>query len=329
MNVSSYKKQKGTILITVMLLFAIGAYMATEITYRQKVDIQRTFSIVSQSQAYEYVLASEEIAKFALRRDLKGDKDKEKIRDHEKEDWGTPLSYALDGGTIEGQVKDLQGRFNLNWLRESDEGRRNKVKAALVNLLGQLKIPKETPAQTVADQIADLVDGDDTPTGDGKEDNEYMLENLPRRAGNKILIDVSELLLVPALTLEEIEILAPFVAVLPRNSGLNVNTATSEVLSSFECVDVNGIESGRPEDKGYDDLANVTIFKTDDSCDKAKDESPIEYTISSEFFELEAKSVINGKTIKVRSAIYRNADQDSNIDVKVIYRKQVDPYSSV
>lgn len=328
MNVKTNKHQKGTILITVMLLFAIGAYMATEITYRQKVDIQRTFSILSQSQAQEYVLGAEEIAKFALRRDLKSDKDKEKIRDHAKEDWGTNLAQTVDGGTIEGKVSDLQGRFNLNWLIETDEQRRAKLRAAFVNLLSQLKIPKETPAQTVADQIADLIDTNDTPVGDGKEDNEYQLETLARRAGNKIFADVSELLLVPSLTLEEIEILVPYVAVLPRNTSLNVNTASSEVLSSFECVDVNGIESGMP-DKGYEDFANVTVFKTDDECKTAENDSPIQYSINSEFFELEAKSIVNGKTIKVRSAIYRNADQDSKIDVKVIYRKQVDPYSNV
>ncbi|MCG8673412.1 MAG: type II secretion system minor pseudopilin GspK, partial [Pseudomonadales bacterium] len=317
--------------ITVMLLFAIGAYMATEITYRQRVDILRSGSLFDKAQAIEYVYGAEEIAKFALRRDLKKDKEKNKnsLKDHAQEDWGMPLSQAVDGGTIEGQLSDLQGRFNLNWLMETDPDKKAKVKSALLKLLAELKIPKETPAQEVVDQLVDLMDDDSTPTfPDGKEESEYMLEELPRRAGNRLLVDLSELLLIPALTPEEVEILAPFVAVLPPTSAINLQAAPSEVLNSFDCLDVSSIVGGEPRTT-YEDLKDLTVFKTDDDCKTAENDFPIAYGISSEFFELSAKSVMNGKTVKVRSVLYRNSEQDSNIDVKVIYRKQVDPFSSV
>lgn len=324
------KSQKGTILITVMLLFAVGVYMATEITYRQKIDIQRTFSVINQAQSYNFLLGAEEIAKYALRKDLKDDKKKNRTRDHQEEDWGSKMAQPLEGGIIEGQITDLQGKFNLNWLIQEDASNATKVKAAFVSLLAQLKIPEEIPAQVVADQLVDLLDEDSTPTSiDGKEESEYMLEEPPRRAGNRILVDVSELMLLPSLTQDDVEKLAPYVTVLPTGTSLNVNTALTEVLQSFECVDPAGVSSGMP-DKGYTDIQDVAgMFSQDKECKDAEKDFPVGRDVASEFYELSAKAVIEGKTVKVRSILYRSNQQDSNIEIKVIYRKQVDPYSNV
>lgn len=325
----SIQSQRGTILITVMMLFAIGAYMATEITYRQKVDIQRTSAILSQSQAYEYVLGAEEIARFALREDLKRDKDKERERDHPDEDWGMKLAQMVDGGTIEGELADLQGRFNLNWLLLQDKAQRDKVKSYLMSLMAQLKIPKDKPSSAVVDQLIDYMDEDSAPVyPDGKDDQELMLEEPPRRAANRMLFDVSELLLIPALTPEEVEILAPFVTVLPPNTPLNINSAPEEVLTSIECLDAAAIKTAMPK-KGYDELDEADKISSDANCKNAKSDLPIFRDTKSEFYELKATSVVNGKIIKVRSILYRDSTQDSNIDVKVIYRRQVDPYSNV
>lgn len=327
-TVKPYARQRGTILITVMLLFAIGAYMATEITYRQRVDIQRTSSIFANAQAYEYVLGAEEIARFALREDLKKDSDRNDPNDFkDKEDWGQQLLYPVEGGTLEGELHDLQARFNINWLLDTDTDRRNYYKQALVTLMQQLKIPKEKPASAVADQIIDYLDENSTPIyPDGKDEQELMLEEPPRRAANRLMVDVSELNLIPALTPEEVEILAPFVAVLPFQTGLNFNNAAEEVLSSFECLDASAIVNGRgPE--GYRDVGDAEIYQQTPDCQNAN--RVLTPVIRSEYYELEATAVINGKTVKVRSVLYRDNEQSSNIDAKVIYRRQVDPYSKV
>ncbi|MDX1692698.1 MAG: type II secretion system minor pseudopilin GspK [Ketobacteraceae bacterium] len=326
-TVKPLKRQKGTILITVMLLFAIGAYMATEITYRQKVDIQRSASIFAQAQAYEYVLGAEEIARFALREDLKKDKDKDKEKDHPDEDWGMQLAQIVDGGTIEGRVNDLQGRFNLNWLRIEDETLRKKAMGYLSSLMAQLKIPKDTPAQAAIDQIRDYLDEDSEYTfPDGKDDQELMLEDTPRRAAGRMILDVSELFLIPALKPSEVEILAPYVTALPVYTPLNLNTAPDEVLASIDCLDAGAIRSGMPK-RGYDDIKEAKKLKQTDECKQAQ--FPFETGVKSSFFELNAKAVVDGKIMKVRSILYRDGSQDSNIKVKVIYRRQVDPYSKV
>lgn len=325
-SVKSLKRQQGTILITVMLLFAIGAYMATEITYRQKVDIQRSASVFAQAQAYEYVLGAEEIARFALREDLKKDKDKKVEKDHNGEDWGMKLAQIVDGGTIEGQLVDLQGRFNLNWLRTSEEADRQKLKGYLSSLMAQLKIPKDNPSSAVIDQIIDYVDENSEPAyPDGKDDQELMLEEPPRRAAGRIFMDVSELYLIPALKPSEVEILAPFVTALPVGTSLNLNAAPDEVLASIDCLDAGAIRTQMPQ-KGYEELDAALKLQEKEGCNN---NFPMGTAIHSEFYELEAKSVVDGKIIKVRSILYRRQDQDSNIDVKVIYRRQVDPYSKV
>lgn len=305
--------------------------MATEITYRQRVDIQRTATILAQAQAYEYVLGAEEIARYALIEDLKGDKksgSNNNTSDSKEEDWGQKLAYPVEGGTIEGEIHDLQGRFNLNWLLTADADSRAVYEQALVRLMGKLKIPKKGSAQTAVIQLRDWLDEDSTPAYDGKEDQEYMLEEPPRRAGNRLLLDVSELNLIPGLTPEEVETLAPYVAALPINTALNLNTVSEEVLDSFDCVDAQTVISQRPK-KGYDDLSKVDVFKKDQDCQKAQVKTALVTGTASEFYELSAKSVINGRTIKVRSILFRDNTQSSNIDVKVIYRRQVDPYSKV
>ena len=325
-SVRSLKRQQGTILITVMLLFAIGAYMATEITYRQKVDIQRSASIFAQAQAYEYVLGAEEIARFALREDLKKDKDRQILRDHIKEDWGMELAQIVDGGTIRGGLVDLQGRFNLNWLRTSDEAERGRMKNYLASLMAQLKIPKDVPATAAIEQMIDYLDEDSEPTfPDGKDDQELMLEEPPRRAAGRIFLDVSELYLIPALKPSEVDVLAPFVAALPVGTTLNLNTASDEVLTSIDCLDAGAIRNQMPQ-KGYEQEADARKLQDKPECGSS---FTLGTSVDSEFYELEATAVVDGKIIKVRSILYRNKDQDSNIDVKVIYRRQVDPYSKV
>ena len=328
-SVEPLRRQRGTILITVMLLFAIGAYMATEISYRQKVDIQRSASIFAQAQAYEYVLGAEEIARFALREDLKKDKDKKILRDNIKEDWGTSLAQVVDGGTIEGSIEDLQGRFNLNWLLNSEKAQQDKLKSYLAALMAKLKIPKAGPASAVVEQIIDYVDENSDPTfPDGKDDQELMLEDTPRRAAGRLFTDVSELYLIPALDPKEVEILAPYVTALPLSVGLNLNTAKPEVLESIECLDAQAIINGQKQGKGFEDIADAR--KLDQGNANCKQpQFPMEMVIYSEFYQLEATSVVDGKIIKVRSVLYRDSEQDSNIDVKVIYRRQVDPYSKV
>lgn len=323
------RRQQGTILISVMLLFAIGAFIAAEMTYRQQIDIQRTSAILSVSQAKEYIRGAEEIAQFALAEDLKNDQLKPKKWDHIAEAWGTKLEQPLDGGMIKGSLVDMQGRFNLNWFMTKDKAKLTLFKNAFISLLTQLKIPKKGNAQAIADQLIDFMDEDSTPTfPDGKEEQEYMLEALPRRAANRLLTDVSELLLLPAISAQDLEALAPYVNVLPPTVGLNLNAVALPVIKSFQCVEGDFVVNNRPP-KGYDTVSKAIRFKKTANCKNVKAAFPVAYGLSSEFFELNAEAEVNGKIVKVRSVLYRDNAQKSNIKVKVIYRRQVDPFSKV
>lgn len=324
-----YPNQQGTVLISVLLLFAIGSFIAIEITYRQQIDIKRTLTVFSVSQAKEYVSGAEQIARYGLAQDLKSDNSQADKMDHDSETWGMALSQPVEGGLIVGKLSDLQGRFNLNWLATTEKARLQDRKKAFINLLSQLKIPKKGTPQGIADQLVDWLDEDSTPIfPEGKEDQEYMIEPLPRRSGNRLLTEVSELLILPAMTLEDLELLAPYVTVLPPKVGLNLNSVSEIVLGSFECVAANTVVNSRPP-KGYLKVSDAMRFKKDGNCSKAKEGFPVPYDVRSEFFQLEAASEVNGKTVKVKSILYRDNTQNSKIDVKVIYRRQVDRFSKI
>lgn len=335
-GVSLSHNQRGTVIVAVLLLFAIAAYLAAEITYRQKIDIRRTGTILAQDQAYEYLTGAEELAKLVLKDDLKGDLKKNEPIDtliKKKDEWASKMETPVAGGSISGEVKDLQGRFNINWLLQTDPaGIGQQHQQRLVRLFSQQKIPKDGTAKELVDRIMDWLDPDDQPTlHDGLEDQGYLVKSIPYRTGNRVLVELSELLMVEGVTAEELEHMSQFLAVLPPNSLLNLNTALPEVLDVYECLDdVAKIKADQKT--GITNLVDYTNKKTTQAGDPCHDVtlSSDLFSLNSFFFLLESEATINGRTIRMNSVIYRpEAQSPDKITVKVMYRKQLDPFSRV
>jgi len=100
--------QQGVALITALLVVALATIAAVAMTTRQQLDIHRTANIINGEQAYIYALGGESWIKQIL------------LRDNNKTDsihdlWAMPMPpLAIPGGSVQGQVEDLQSRFNLN-----------------------------------------------------------------------------------------------------------------------------------------------------------------------------------------------------------------------
>lgn len=324
-------KQRGTVIVSVLLLFAIAAYLAAEITYRQKIDIRRTGTILAQDQAYEYLVGAEELAKLVLKEDLKGDIKKSEIIDtliKKKDEWSSKMEAPVSGGSIAGHVKDLQGRFNINWLLQSGAISKQHQQR-LVNLFSGQKIPKDGTAKELVDRIVDWLDSDDQPTlHDGIEDQGYLVKQTPYRTGNRILVELSELLMVEGVTAEDLEHMSQFLAVLPPESTLNINTVLPEVIDLYDCLE--DIARIKAEQKtGIVNFADYVNKKTDQTCNNVDLNSGL-FSANSQYFLLESEATINGRTIRMNSVIYRpEAATPDKISVKVMYRKQLDPFSRV
>jgi general secretion pathway protein K len=133
-----------------------------------------------------------------------------------------------EAGAIETIVSDPQGLFNLNNLVRAGKPSEPDI-AVFRRLLGMLKLP-----EALADALLDAIDADsDTTFPGGAEDLDYLAMDPPRRAPNRLLLDVSSLGRIKGFTPETIARLAPHVSALPESTSININSAPADLLQAL------------------------------------------------------------------------------------------------
>jgi len=109
----SKRRQRGIALITVMLIVALAAIIAAQMTTRLQTQMQRSTNISFNQQAYWYALGAEAFTKRVL---IKAFKDEPDVT-HLEQIWAAEGSnYPVDFGEISGEISDLQSCLNLNAL---------------------------------------------------------------------------------------------------------------------------------------------------------------------------------------------------------------------
>ncbi len=110
------KKQQGIALITVMLIVALCAIIAAQMTTRLQTQMQRSTNIHFNQQAYWYAMGAEELAKRLLMKTFK----EEPEVTHLEQVWAEEeRSFPVDFGEISGEITDLQACLNLNAMHPS------------------------------------------------------------------------------------------------------------------------------------------------------------------------------------------------------------------
>ena len=241
MTLRTSRRQRGVALITAVLMVALATMLAVDVGFRGFLDQRRAGTLFALDQGFQVALGAEAWAADFLKKDLQDSQ-----TDHLGEVWARPLPpLPIDGGTVEGRLEDMQGRFNLNNLVNTD-GTTNEVAVKqLERILAMLEIE---PAWAVA--IADWIDQDTQPGfPDGAEDSVYTGLDPPHLTANMPVTRVSELLVLPQFGAERFLKLKPFVTALPVGTRVNVCTASGVVLDSFS-------EDSREFSLNPDDLAN-------------------------------------------------------------------------
>lgn len=214
----------GTALVTALLIVALASVIATSMLKKQHVDIRRADNMIKGDQAALYLRAGENWVRQLLLQDLA----KGKI-DSLKDNWAKiDSSIEIDNGTIQIQVEDLQGKFNLNNLL-NNEGRVSKPDIDnFRRLLAVLKLDTE-----LTQPVLDWIDADiniSLPTG--AEDQEYLALKQAYRAANAPFVSVSELLLVKGVTRIAYDKLVPYLSALPERVTININTLSIPLLAA-------------------------------------------------------------------------------------------------
>lgn len=262
------QREKGVALVMAMMIVALIAIVATEISWRFELSMSRSGNRWAGVQARAYLEGAEQLAMVALREDAE-DTDGQKS-DHLGEVWAQEAQpFPTDHGWVSGEIKDAHGRFNLNTMMSSSANCRNgtvkpqngicpssscdqftETQYVFVRLLQTFNLGDEeepvflstAQAEGITEAVVDWLDADSEILGfEGAESQYYESLDPPITIANQEMISVSELQVIKGMQPKLYQLLLPHVVALPAGDVgiVNVNTATANVLRSIKGRDKN------------------------------------------------------------------------------------------
>ena len=307
-NKVTSQKQSGIALIMVLLVVALVTIIATGIASKQNISTRRTQNLLYSEQGYMYLLGAEDWAKTILVQDSKDNK-----TDSLDDNWATTLPpIPVEGGTIQGTIEDLQGRFNINNILKASNPDQNNI-IIFKNLLIEHDID-----DGLVDALVDWLDEDlDSTVPNGAEDGIYLSNVTPSRTANHLMASATELTLVKGFDYKKYNEISEYIVALPEATTININTANAMQLSMLS----NQVSLSEAEDiiknREKSGFKTVDEFLALNSV-KGKTISKEVLSVTSNYFLLKARSVIGSLKSELYSVLYRN----SKGEVKVLLRSQ-------
>lgn len=206
----------GFVLVNALILVAAMAAIAALLLSKAEGGRARLHASQTADQLALYLDGFETLAITALDQDRANG-----AIDHASDAWaGTEYSVAVDRGKIVGEIKDMQGLFNINWLTNSDN-------AAISEAFDRLLALASVSLQTGRAIRGFLRNG-------GPEQRQAYTSQTPALdpVGGPILM-FDQLRQIPTLSHEELDRLSTVATALPGDSVLNINTAPRPVLRSL------------------------------------------------------------------------------------------------
>ncbi|HIO92328.1 MAG TPA: general secretion pathway protein GspK [Leucothrix mucor] len=337
--------QQGVALIIALVITTIAVSLASLAMYRQQLQIRLSGNILSLEQAYEYAVGMEDWSKKILEQDYNDNPNVDSLQ----EDWATLLPpIPIPGGSLTGQLFDLQGRINLNALaldykpkkttavRGTSAGGGKQVYKTddliynrIVTLIQKIDTEQTLgPPQNFTDTIQDWIDKDDEEKEGGAESNYYQSLEKPYMTANALITNPSEVLLLKGMTKELYGKLLPFISTSPSKT-INVNTAPKEVLEAvgFDTNAVNSIIKLRDEapfesmTDFWDSTEVKDLFDPKTELGKRKKDYSITLGNTTNYFLLKGQVNINNTRIFINSILERKKGK-----VRVIMRDYGNPF---
>ncbi|HEY3700531.1 MAG TPA: type II secretion system minor pseudopilin GspK [Spongiibacteraceae bacterium] len=203
-------RQRGVALITVLLVFALVAVIASEMLHRSQLNLRSVGNLVETRQAYYYALGGEAFARQVLAKDII---DKHGEVDTLTEAWALTKEqqpFEIENGTMQIEINDLQGRFNINSIIDAQGRVIADALAQFARLLNTLQLNPN-----YAYEWQDWIDRDQIRAPNGAEDADYE----GYRTAGHAEADISALRLLHSMQPQDYAKLAPHVTVLPRDDS--------------------------------------------------------------------------------------------------------------
>lgn len=218
------RQDQGAALVTVLLLVSVMALGAVLTFDAMGYSIKRTGALRAYDQARQYAIGGEQLAVSVA----------ESLYET-KANLSAPraVSFAIEGGRIDGLISDHSNCFNVNSLvLRRDAGTliaSEERQGQFVRLFAHLGM-SDRQAQELVASLTDWIDTDERPLPLGAEDYDYAALDQPYRTGNSLLADLSELKMVKGFGPELIDQLEGFLCAdaSTDRSVFNVNTLTPQ-----------------------------------------------------------------------------------------------------
>ncbi|MEO8060475.1 MAG: type II secretion system minor pseudopilin GspK [Burkholderiales bacterium] len=216
------RHQRGAALLTAMIIVVLIVTLASSMVWQQWRAVQVEVAERARSQSAWILSGALDWARLILREDARGNVD------HLGEPWAVPLAEArlstflaadannTDDGPeafLSGSITDAQARYNVTNLVDPAKGVINPLEFAAFEQLCQNVGVDSSVATLIAGGLRDAL----APAGSGSANAPLLPESVAQ---------LSWLGVDPA----SLELLAPYIVVLPVVTPVNVNTASAEVL---------------------------------------------------------------------------------------------------
>lgn len=218
--------ERGAALLTVLLLVAVMAVIASTALERLALATRMTGNSGGIDQARAYADAGTDIIRLRIGDVVALQPGKTTLQSG----WmGTPQALPVPGGLATARVTDGGNCFNLNSVVEGEDERSLMARSiGVLQFQGLMQVLGIDPrsAQQVATSVADWIDTDGVPQPGGAEDEVYAQASTPYRTANRFMVDPSELRVINDVTPAIYDRVRPWVCALPTAelSPINVNT---------------------------------------------------------------------------------------------------------
>ena len=310
MSFSTVRQQSGVALLAALILMLAVVMVLGNIFYRHQIDITQASASVHTDQALLLAMSGESWA-----RQLLSDSEDDRSVDSFDEDWAQTMPMLpVDGGLITGCISDLQGRININSFTnysakslQDEFDSETGLAPVWLRFLSQLDLLVD-PSRVA--QIVDWLDADSNLINSwGAEQADYDGLLSPRVPANSKITDVNELAAIKSYQVAEVQLLAPWLSVLPNKTTININTASRPLISALSGTLSQDIVELVMEERPF---ASVNEFyqlierNTSLTLTEAEKRWPgTLISIKSDYFELYLEVILGEARIEVRSIMDR------------------------
>ena len=306
------QKQHGVALLAALILMLAIVLILTNIFYRHQIDVSQASASLHGDQALLIAMSGEGWAG-----DLLSTKNDNRDVDDYGEIWAQAMPLLpVEGGTLEGCISDLQGRVNLNSFSAYNSASLNQeinsfgkmgVAKAWLNLMDTLQI-SSSPDRVAT--IVDWVDRDSSVVNSwGAEQPDYEGLTFPRMVANDLISDTSELAAINGYSVQEVQMLLPWVTALPELTSININTAPERLLLALGGEDgqqfLDIVNQGRPFsdiNRFHQDLEAYFLIPL---ADVKKRWPQALVSVNSDYFQLYLEVTLGEARIQVKSIMDR------------------------